>query len=247
MQRDTSPPSVDTYKFSDEIVEKTGPIMVPEVPYEIPEYDVPTDGLKEEFSDVLNVGNVSAEIFAAKPQDKVFNEIFNQTIQNSKENTYINPQEESTNYFPADNTKHTESLSYKSVDEIPYTSNSLSLENSIFSKTLTKSIILLILIAVSFVGYSRFFMSSQKNESTPIIHADNTPFKFKHQSTETKNDVEHNLDIYKQTTGQNEKQENTQQFLIDNSEPPEDLAALNQQESTSFSPPLLMILMLKMQ
>ncbi|CDO40343.1 SPOR domain-containing protein [Bartonella henselae] len=237
MQRDTSPPSVDTYKFSDEIVEKTGPIMVPEVPYEVPEYDVPTDGLKEEFSDVLNVGNVSAENFSQqKPQDKVFNEIFNQTIQNSKENTYINPQEESTNYFPADNTKHTESLSYKSVDEIPYTSNPLSLENSIFSKTLTKSIILLILIAVSFVGYSRFFMSSQKNESTPIIHADNTPFKFKHQSTETKNDVEHNLDIYKQTTGQNEKQENTQQFLIDNSEPPEDLAALNQQESTSFSP-----------
>ncbi|UJM33250.1 SPOR domain-containing protein [Bartonella henselae] len=237
MQRDTSPPSVDTYKFSDEIVEKTGPIMVPEVPYEVPEYDVPTDGLKEEFSDVLNVGNVSAENFSQqKPQDKVFNEIFNQTIQNSKENTYINPQEESTNYFPADNTEHTESLSYKSVDEIPYTSNPLSLENSIFSKTLTKSIILLILIAVSFVGYSRFFMSSQKNESTPIIHADNTPFKFKHQSTETKNDVEHNLDIYKQTTGQNEKQENTQQFLIDNSEPPEDLAALNQQESTSLSP-----------
>ncbi|WP_034989266.1 SPOR domain-containing protein [Bartonella senegalensis] len=243
VHRDTPPPNVDTYKFAEEIVEKTAPIMVPEVPYEIPEYNVPTDGLKEEFADVLNVGNIPAENFSQpKQQDEVFNEIFHQTIQNSKENASINRQEQGSNHFSANNMGYyssslTENLSYTDADEPAiHSSTPPPLKNSIVSKTLTKSVILLILIAVGFVSYSRFFMSSQKNESTPIIHADNTPFKFKQESTETKSDVAYNLDIYKQTTGQTEKQENTQQFLIDNSEHPEDLAALNQQESPSLSP-----------
>ncbi|KEC54494.1 SPOR domain-containing protein [Bartonella koehlerae] len=241
MHRNTPPPNVDTYKFAEEVVEKTGSIMVPEVPYEISEYDVPTDGLKEEFADVFNVGNIPAEDSSQqKQQDKVFNELFHQTIQNSEKDSRINPQEQNINYFLADNTEYTENLSYKGVDEIPiHTSNSPPFKSSIVTKTLTKGIIFLILIAASFIGYSRFFMSSQKNESTsvPIIRADNTPFKFKQESIETKNsDVAHNLDIYKQITEQNEKQENTQQFLIDNSESPEDLAVLNQQESTRLSP-----------
>ncbi len=82
-----------------------------------------------------------------------------------------------------------------------------------------------------------FFYTTTKNEGTPIIHADNTPFKFKQETAETKNDVAHNLDIYKQATEQNEKQDNTQQFLIDNSEQPEKLSEIDQQEFTSSSSP----------
>ncbi|MGF7157921.1 SPOR domain-containing protein [Bartonella heixiaziensis] len=242
--RDTPPPNVDTYKFAEEIVEKTGPIMVPEVPYEVPEYDVPTDGLKEEFADVLNVGNVPREDFSRQQQqnNEIFNEIFHQTMQNPREDAYINSQEQSTDYFSTNNMGYnsspfTENSSYRSEDEISKNAPTASpLKNLIVGKTLTRSVILLGLIGIGLIGYSRFFMSSQKNESTPIIRADDTPFKLKEESTETKNDAAHNLDIYKQKTGQNEKQENTQQFLIDNSEPPEELAELDQQESTSISP-----------
>ncbi|BBL53251.1 hypothetical protein MF1_05090 [Bartonella quintana] len=238
--RDTPPPNVDTSKFAEEIVEKTGPIMVPE----LPEYDVPPDGLKEELADVFNVGNVPAEDFSRRQQkNEVLNEIFHQTVHNPREDAYINinSKEQSANYFSADDIGDhscslTENLSSKGVDEIPtHASTTPPLKSFIVGKTLTRSFVFLILLATGFIGYFSFFMPSQKNESTPIIRAENTPFKFKQESTEKKDDVAHNLDIYKQTTGENEKQENTQQFLIDNSELPKELATLNQQESTSIS------------
>lgn len=237
--RNTPPPDVDTYKFAEELVEKTGPIMVSEVPYEAPEYDVPTDDLKEEFADVFNVGHISEENFSRQQQqNEVFNDIFHQTMQNPREDAYTNFQNQNSNSFPTDNVEYnassfTEKPSYKDVDETStYASAPPPVKGFIVGKTLIKSAILLILIAIGFFGYSHFFTPSQKNESAPIIHADNTPFKFKQETTETKDDVAHNLDVYKQTTEQNEKQENTQQFLIDNSEQPEDLAEVNQQETT---------------
>ncbi|WP_273760109.1 SPOR domain-containing protein [Bartonella sp. ML70XJBT.G] len=244
--RNTPPPGVDTYKFAEELVERTGPIMVPEVPYEAPEYDIPTDGLKEEFADVLNVGRVSEETFSRQQQqNEVFNEVFHRTMQNprEREDAYTNSQNQNSNSFPTDNMEYnsssfTEKPSYEDRDETStYASSPPPIKSFIVGKTLIKSALLLILIAIGFVGYSHFFTPSQKNEETPIIHADNTPFKFKQESTEPKDDVGHNLDVYKQTTEQNEKQENTQQFLIDNSEQPEDLAEVNQQETTdSLSP-----------
>ncbi|WP_273720895.1 MULTISPECIES: SPOR domain-containing protein [unclassified Bartonella] len=242
--KNTPPPDVDTYKFAEELVEKTGPIMVPEVPYEAPEYDIPTDSLKEEFADVLNIGHVSEENFSRQQQqNEIFNEIFHQTMQNPREDAYTNSQNQNSNSFPTDNMEYssssfTESPSYKGVDETStYASAPPPVKSFIVGKTLVKSALLFILIAIGFVGYSHFFTPSEKNEGVPIIHADNTPFKFKQESTETKDDVAHNLDIYKQTTGQNEKQENTQKFLIDNSEQPEDLAEVNQQDTTdSLSP-----------
>ncbi|WP_208441763.1 SPOR domain-containing protein [Bartonella raoultii] len=241
-QRNTPPPDVDTYRFAEEIVEKTGPIMVPEIPYEAPEYDISTDGLKEEFADVLNVGHVSEGNYSRQQQNEVFNEIFHQNMQTPRGDVYASSQGQNAHSFSTDNidsSSFTKKPSYKAGEDetSPHASAPPPFKNFIVAKTLTKSAILLILIAIGFVGYSHFFTSSQKNESAPIIHADNTPFKFKQESTETKNDVAHNLDVYKQTTEQNEKQENTQQFLIDNSEQPEDLVEVNQQETTdSLSP-----------
>ncbi|WP_375645840.1 SPOR domain-containing protein [Bartonella sp. TT29SHDZB] len=241
--RDTPPPTVDTYKFSEEIVEKTGPIMVPEVPYEAPEYDVPTgSSLEKEFADVLNVGNVPTDNFSQRQQkNEFFNEIFQQTMQNSKEAVHINSKEQNANYFSAANMEYnspsfTENSPYTSSDEVSTPPSAPPpLKSFIFGKTFIKGFFILILIGIGFAGYSHFFMPSQKNEETVIIHADNTPFKFKPETTDTKNDVAHNLDIYKQTTEQNEKQENTQQFLIDNSEKPKNLEKLNPEESSNFS------------
>ncbi|PIT70550.1 SPOR domain-containing protein [Bartonella tribocorum] len=240
--RNTPPPNVDTYKFSEEIVEKTGPIMVPEVPYEAPEYDIPTGGLEEEFADVLNVGNVPKDNFSQKQQkNESFNEIFHQTMQSSKEGVYINSKEQNADYFSAANMEYnfpslSENSPYTSSDEIPtHPPAPPPFKSSILGKTFIKGIFLLILIAVGFAGYSHFFMPSQKNDEMVIIHADNTPFKFKPETTETKNDIAHNLDVYKQTTGQNEKQENTQQFLIDNSEKPENLEGFSPEESSNIS------------
>ncbi|WP_345097443.1 SPOR domain-containing protein [Bartonella acomydis] len=241
--RSTPPPKVDTYKFAEEIVEKTGPIMVPEVPYEAPEYDVPTDGLKEEFADILNVGHIAEERFSQQQQkNEIFNEIFHQTTHNPRDDAYTNSQTQNANYFPTDNVDYnssslTEKPPHRGIEEISAHATASHSKGFMIGKTLTKSAVLLILIAIGFVGYSHFFTASQKNEAVPIIHADNTPFKFKQETAETKNDVAHNLDIYKQETGQNEKQDNTQQFLIDNSEQPEKLSEINQQETTSSSSP----------
>ncbi|GAA4661802.1 SPOR domain-containing protein [Bartonella pachyuromydis] len=242
--KNTPPPNIDTYKFAEEIVEKTGPIMVPEIPYNAPEYNIPTDGLKEEFADVLNVGHVLEESFSRQQQqNEVFNEIFHQTMQNPRDDAYTNFQNQNPDSFPLDNMEYnsssfTEKHSYKGIDKTSaHASTPPPVKNFIVGKTLTKSAILLILIVIGFVGYSHFFTPSQKNGNTPIIRADNTPFKFKQESTETKDDIAHNLDVYKQTTDQNEKQENTQQFLIDDSEQPKDLTEVNQQETTdSVSP-----------
>ncbi|MET3559922.1 hypothetical protein ABID39_000606 [Bartonella japonica] len=240
--RDTPPPNVDTYKFAEEIVEKTGTITVPEITYETPEYDIQTDGFKEEFSEILNVGNVREENFSQKQQEsEIFHKIFHQTMQDLGEDAYRDFQEQNANYFPTDNTRHhsssfTEDSLHKGADNIPPHAPPPSfLRSFIVGKTFTKSIVLLILIAIGFAGYSYLFMSPQKNENVPIIHADNTPFKFKQETTETENDVAHNLDIYKQTTEENDKQENTQQFLIDNSEQPENLVEVNQQGDTDSS------------
>ncbi|WP_455479986.1 SPOR domain-containing protein [Bartonella sp. B23] len=238
---DAPPPSVDTYKFAEEVVEKTGPIMVPEVPYEAPEYGVLTDDLKEEFSDVLNVGNVPREDFSRQQQEnnEIFNEIFHQTMENPKEDVYRNSQDQNASYFPTKNMEYhspKENPLYRSTDEIStHGSNTPSFKNFIVGKTFVRSVIFLTLVTVGFFGYFHFFMPSQKNENSPIIYADDRPFKFKQKTSESKNDVAHNLDIYRQTTGQDKKQENTQQSLIDDSEQPEDLMGLNQQKPTSFS------------
>lgn len=240
--RNTPPPNVDTYKFSEEVVEKTGPIMVPEVPYAAPEYDVPTGSLEEEFADVLNVGNVPKDNFSQKQQkNETFNEIFHQTMQSSNKGVYTNSKEQNADYFSATNMEYnspsfSENSPYTNSDEIPaYPSAIPPLKSPILGKVFTTGIFLLILIAVGFAGYFHFFIPSQKNKEMVIIHADNTPFKFTPETTETKNDVAHNLDVYKQTTGQNEKQENTQQFLIDNSEQPENLERFNPEESSNIS------------
>ncbi|WP_017196453.1 SPOR domain-containing protein [Bartonella birtlesii] len=240
--RSTPPPKVDTYKLSEETVEKTGPIMVPEVPYEAPEYDVPTDGLKEEFADILNVGHISEERFSQQQQNEIFNEIFHQTTYNPRDCAYTNSQTQNASYFPTDNMDYnssslTENSLHRGIDEIPTHATTSHSKNFMVGKTLTRSAVILILIVIGFFGYSHFFTPPQKNEGTPIIHADNTPFKFKQETAETKNDVAHNLDIYKQATEQNEKQDNTQQFLIDNSEQPEKLSEIDQQEFTSSSSP----------
>ncbi|MBX4335536.1 SPOR domain-containing protein [Bartonella raoultii] len=241
-QRDSSPPNIDTYQFAEETVEKTGPIMVPEIPYEAPEYAVSTDGLKEEFADVLNVGSTHMESFSQQHQhNETFNEIFHQTTHSPKDEVYINSHEQSANYSPSANMEYdtssfTENSPYRTTEKIPSHSSVISnLKNFIFGSFFAKIVVFLILIAIGFVGYSHFFMSSQKNGDTLIIHADNTPFKFKQEKTEAENDITSNLDIYNQEIEQNEKQDNTQQSLIDNSEQPEDLETLDQQGSTRIS------------
>ncbi|WP_455474923.1 SPOR domain-containing protein [Bartonella sp. B30(2025)] len=238
-RRDSYPPSVDTYKFEEETVEKTGTIIVPEVPYTAPKYDAPVDNLKEEFADVFSVGNASEQSFSQQKQ----NEIFHKTMQHSTENVHANTQEQNADSFSADNMGYyppsfIKASPYKKrINERPV--NALAtpaLKNFVGSQVFTRGIAFLTLVIIVFWGYSHFFMSSQKNEEPFIIHADNTPFKLKPEADETENVIDHNLDVYNQTTGQNEKQETEQQFLIDNSETPKDLASLNQQDSENIVP-----------
>ncbi|WP_455482606.1 SPOR domain-containing protein [Bartonella sp. B35(2025)] len=232
--KDTSPPpNINTDKFAEEIVEKTEEIIVPEVPYGTPEYGVSSDNLKEEFSDVFNIGNIPVEDFSQQQQNEIFNEIFHQTVQNSKEDPYVNTPEQNTNY----SSPFSKNSLHKSVDRIPANTSipSISKTSLIIGKVFTRSVVPIVLIVIGFTSYSYFFTSSKKNENPLIIRADDTPFKFKQETTRTENDAAHNLDIYKQATGQNETQEDTQQFLINNSESLEDLTELNEQLSENIS------------
>ncbi|WP_455477631.1 SPOR domain-containing protein [Bartonella sp. B41] len=239
--KNSPPPNVDVYQFTEEVVEQTGPIMVPEVPYEAPECGMPSDSLREEFADVFKVGNISVEDFSQKKQNETFDDFFHQHMQNLEKDSPMNIQKQNDDYFSAQNAEHStssfqENLPYGNVDEI-FANNESSLvqKSFIFNNFLKKSAILFILITICFISYFYFFTPSQQAENIPIIRADSAPFKFKQEITETENDDAHNLDIYKQATEQREKQRNTQTFLVDNSESPESLTTLEKQTSENIS------------
>ncbi|MCL6229831.1 SPOR domain-containing protein [Bartonella bilalgolemii] len=226
-----SPPNVDTCKFAEEIVERTEPIMVSEVAYEEPKYDVSNDGLEKEFTDVFGLGSNITKNFSQKQQ----NEAFYPAKKNLTADLQINTQEQNTSYsFPDNGKDHSssfpEDLQYGYAHEIPANTLANSSQKSFtIGGILSKSIAFLILAAIGLFSYVHFFMLSDTNESPNIIRADNTPFKVKPEITEAEDNITHNLDLYKQITEKNEKQENAQQFLFDNSEAPEDLTALNKQ------------------
>lgn len=237
------PPNVDTCKFAEEIVEKTEQIIGSEVSYTIPKYDVSSDNLEKEFSDVFNVGNVSTEDLSQQQQNEILDEIFHQHKHNSRVDSYMDHKEQNANNLSTDNKEYysssfTENLQHDWADEISSNlSETSSSRNFMIRKIITRGAILFILIAVSLFGYSYFLTPSHEDEEALIIHADNTPFKTKPETTEIESNITHNLDVYKQITEQNENTQDIQPFLVDNSETPEDLTALNEQisESTSSS------------
>ncbi|WP_102830355.1 SPOR domain-containing protein [Bartonella bovis] len=239
---DNPPPEVDTYKFADEIVEKTESIMASKILYEAPKYDVSADSLQKEFSEVFNVGNISSEDFLQQQQNDSFNEISHHTKQDSEENSSINTSQHSANYSPVGNKEQSSSLlannsQHKSAGEVPTHVLVTSSSKNFIRKNFTRGIILFVLIAISVFGYSRFFTSPNENNGPLIIHADNTPFKVKPETTETENNVTHDLTIYNQKTNKNEIQESTQQPLVDSSEMPENLTALNEKASENEKEP----------
>ncbi|EYS92017.1 hypothetical protein X471_00301 [Bartonella bacilliformis str. Heidi Mejia] len=231
------PPDVDTYKFIEEIVEKTEPVMVSEIPYEKPKEDRPTDGLKKEFSDVFNVGNISENDFSQK-QSKFFNELFHTPEKNPKADLHINTQQKNANYHLFEKKGYSssfpENLQYRFTNEKSAHKLTTPIwKNFIISKGLIGSAVFLIAIVIAFINYLHFFMSSNESENSPIIHSDNVPFKVKPETTDTENNIIHNLNIYNQITERDEKKENTQKFLIDASEQPELLTELNELASAN--------------
>ncbi|AQX19878.1 SPOR domain-containing protein [Bartonella sp. WD16.2] len=230
---DNPPPEVDTYKFADEIVEKTEPIMASKILYEAPKYDVPADNLQKEFSEVFNVGNIFSEDFLQQQQNDSLNEISHRTKQDPEESSPINTLQQSVNYSSFENKEQSfpplaNNSQHKSADELPTHVLATSYLKNFIKKSFIKGIILFILIAISAFSYFRFFISPSENKNPLIIHADNTPFKVKPETTETKNSVIHNLNIYNQKISKGETQESTQQSLVDSSETPENLTALNE-------------------
>ncbi|MBA9082187.1 MULTISPECIES: SPOR domain-containing protein [Bartonella] len=226
------PPEVDTYKFADEIVEKTEPIMASKILYEAPKHDVPTDGLQKEFSEVFNVGNVSSEDFLQQHQDDFFNEIFHHTKQDPEESSPLNTLQQSANHSSVENKEQpfpppSNSSQHKSADEVPTHVLATAYSRNFIRKSFIRGVILFALIAISIFSYFRF-ISPSENESPLIIHADNTPFKVKPETTETENNVTHDLKIYNQKNSKDETQESAQQPLVDSSETPENLTVLNE-------------------
>ncbi|KEG19616.1 SPOR domain-containing protein [Bartonella bacilliformis] len=228
---DNPPPNVDTYTFIEEIVEKTEPIMVSEIPYEQPKENIPADGLKKEFSDVFNVGNISENDFSQK-QSEFFNELFHSPEKNPKEDLRINTQEKKANYHLSEKEGYSSSFPENSQYRFTNEKSAHKLttpiwKNFIISKGLIGSTVFFIAIIIAFINYPHFFTSLNESENSPIIRADNAPFKVKPKTIDTENNIIHNLNIYNPITERDEKKENTQKFLIDTSEQPESFIELN--------------------
>ncbi|EJF90117.1 SPOR domain-containing protein [Bartonella melophagi] len=237
---DNPPPEIDTYKLADEIVEKTEPIMASKILYEAPKYNVPVDGLQKEFSEIFNVGNVSSEDFLQQQQNDFFNEISHHTKQDPGESSSLNTLQQSANHSSVENKEQpfppfSNSSQHKSADEVYTHVLATSYSRNFIRKSFIRGVILFTLIAISIFSYFRFFISSSENESPLIIHADNTLFKVKPETTETENNVTHDLNIYNQKNSKDKTQKSAQQPLVDSSETPENLTALNEKapENTS--------------
>ncbi|OPB29732.1 SPOR domain-containing protein [Bartonella sp. WD12.1] len=214
--------------------------MASKILYEAPKHDVPADGLQKEFSDIFNVGNVSSEDFLQQQHNESFNEISHHTKQDPEESSSISTSQQSANHSSVENKEQpfpplANSSQHKSADEVPTHVLATAYSKNFIRKNFIRSVILFALIAISIFSYFRFFISSSENENPLIIHADNTPFKVKPETTDTENNVTHDLNIYNQKNSKDETQESAQQPLVDSSETPENLTVLNEKAPENIS------------
>ncbi|WP_297323685.1 SPOR domain-containing protein, partial [uncultured Bartonella sp.] len=225
------PPDVDTYKFADEIVETTHPVDVPEIPYPTEETTPQGDTLENEFADVFSVGNKQQQNPEWSEQEEFYTDSYTQTGYNPKQppsnSDQVSVQQEYGMSGFYDSYSQNGPNGYENADEI----TAIPIRNQQKSWTKKLGIWGIILFVVLGGGYAatKYFAPSHENGASTVIHADNAPYKVQADANNPNVDTQNNQDVYKQANGTDAEAKNTQEKLVDHSETPEDLNALNDQ------------------
>ena len=223
------PPDVNTYKFADEIVETTEPVDVPEIPYPAEEPAQSADALESEFADVFSVGNKQEATNTPQEQDDFFAEAYAQSgYGQDKTREPENASETLQGQYPLPQPN----VPYDGSEQALLAGNAAleGLQNQnrpkSFARKLTIGGVALFILLGGGYAAMKYFMPSQGGGASTVIHADDSPYKVQAEQTGTTNETQNNQDVYNQANGQNGSEGN-QDKLVDHSETPEDLTALN--------------------
>lgn len=237
------PPDVDTYKFADEIVEQTEPVDVPEIPYPAEETEPHGDALENEFADVFSVGNKQETPNTPKEQDDFFAEAYAQSGYNPKQNQFEQNADVSEEQYGLQNNGNIyaeDNQAYAENDQALIGANApfAEIQNQSQPKSLAKKltvggVALFILLGGGYAAM-KYFLPSHGDGASTVIHADNAPYKVQAEQTNTNNETQNNQDVYNQANGETDDKGN-QEKLVDHSETPEDLTALNDAASYADS------------
>lgn len=240
-RNDNLPPDVDTYKFADDIVETTEAFDLPEVPYPEEDSSPRIDTLEDEYADVFSVGKKQEPVDNRADQNEFFNEAYAQSgfaPQNGQNYTYETEPVTSESY-PASKQAYDE---YPDYPQSSYAENAAlaDLNNTqrhtpLSRKFMTGGLAALLLLGGGY-ALSKFFIPSSKNGESTIIRADNAPYKVPAENTDNNANTPNNQDVYNHAKGSENTPQGEQNQLVDRSETPEDLTALNEQIPNSASP-----------
>lgn len=240
-QSDNETPTVDTYKFADEIVETTEAFDIPEVAYH---YDKPeniTDSIEKEFADVFDVGTSFKKTASQEEQDNFFDDAIRQSGYNTHSNQYYSEETQTNGLYPFNQNSDNQNDYYKqdqygaSTHE-PY--NAIGIQHqkpSFMRKLIISGIALIVLFGGASIAYN-FFKPNSDESGAEIIHADNTPIKVQPENNSTETSISNNQDVYNHASGDQTASQGEQTALLDNTEKPEDLTALNEQPPESTEP-----------
>lgn len=221
------PPDVNTFKFADEIVETTEPVDVPEIPYPAEETVQKGDALENEYADVFSVGNNQETTNKLAEQDEFFADAYAQSgynlKQNQSDNNAAEPQYQSDGSYNAyENNGQNVSTENMTIADVP----SRHKPKSLVRKFTMGGLALFIVVGGGYAA-TKYFMPSHENATSTVIHADNEPFKVPAEQKNTNTDTQNNQEVYNHANGADDAGKNNQDKLVDHSETPEDLTALN--------------------
>lgn len=233
------PPDVDTYKFADEIVETTEQIDVPDVPYPAEETAPHVDALEDEFADVFSVGKKQEPVENKNVHNEFFDDAYAQSGYNQTQPQYLSEEEQAAVQQYAAAQQYDAARQpyddYPDYTQDPYNENVVPTDYSAMQprKSLGRKLaiggVALVILAGGGYALTKFFSSSQENGESQVIHADSAPYKVQAENTNNDSNTSNNQDVYNHASGAENSQEGEQNKLVDKSENPEDITALNDQ------------------
>ena len=234
------PPDVDTYKFAENIVETTEPVDVPDIPYAEEETSQQGDALENEFADVFSVGSKQESTNKAAEQDEFFADAYAQSGYNLQQQSFEEKDSEHANYDNAGSyTNYPTEEQVQPDENIPLESLQNQKRSSSFVRKLTIGGVVLFIAVGGGYAASKYFLPSHSDGQSTIIHADEAPYKIQAEQTSNNHDTSNNQDVYNHANGANDAPKENQDKLVDHSETPEDITALNNVPDSveSFSDP----------
>jgi len=222
-------PDVDTYRFEDERLKPIDNFELPPLPFEETPKKEFFDSLEYEFDDVFNVGHLQ-EVEKSKDDDQdSFFEDANKMLQSAQEGARGQSEHErfdatATNlHFDPNAQWGWNSVAANAMDRGGYSPRKTRRSYFLWG---------LLGLLIIFIGGGYYYSKSGRMGVAPaVIHADSSPYKVAAQPQDNKNHENIDVDAYESAAGHSEQ--NTQKVLVDTSEAPEDVTALNDKPPAS--------------